>query len=165
MLKRWIESVLQNVVATVLIALVPAAGIAYLARVGSQWTTPLLLGALAATLSSLTGLFIRRQIALPVMRVMANKDNIEDLTRGWLNTFRVGVKNEPSPETFFRFVVTMEGGTRMLIGRPRGEFSDYLIIRHDMGPTPDEQTVIASLPPDVGSRLIYSIRLELVDCP
>ena len=143
MVKRWIESILQNVVATVLIALVPGAGIAYLARIGSQWTTPLLLGGLAAALSSLTAFLLRRQIGLPIKRETVSIENVEDLTRVWLNNFRVGIKNDPLPEASFRFLVTMDGGMQLIIGRPRNEFSDYLIVRHDIAPTPDEQDVIA----------------------
>jgi len=161
MVKRWLESILQNVVASVLIALVPAAGITYLAKVGSQWTSPLLLGAMAAALSSLTALLIRRQLVLPTKSVTASTHNIEGLSLAWLGNFRVGIKNEPTPEAFFRFVLTMDGGTQMLIGRPRNEFNNYLIIRHDVTPSETEQQTIASLPPGEGARLICSIRLEL----
>lgn len=162
MLKRWIESVLQNVVATVLIALVPAAGIAYLARVGSQWTSPLLLGGLAAALSSLTALLLRRQIGLPLRRVTADTNNIEGLVRLWLSNFRVAVKNDPQSDAYFRVIATMDSGTKMAVGRLRStEVSTYVILRSDITPTPEELQMIADLPGNEGVRLSLDIRLEL----
>jgi len=112
MLRRWTEAILQNIAATVLVALIPGAVTAYLTAMGCKWTSPLLLGIIAATLSSLTLLILRKQIGMPVNRVLANEDNIEGLVRQWLSNFRVGVKNEPNAEVYLKLTATMDSESR-----------------------------------------------------
>ncbi len=161
MLKRWTEAILQNVFAGVLMTLIPAAATAYLASTSSRWITPILLGLLAAALSALTLLLLRKQIGIPVKRVTPNLENIEGLVQSWLNNFRVSVKNDPVPEASFRVFATMDSGVAATIGRPRGDFGNYIIIRSDVTPTKEELEHLNSIGNDKANLLVLDINLEL----
>ena len=82
MVKRWIEAILQNVVAAALITLIPGALATYLTAIGTRWVTPLMLGLAAAAVSDLTLFVLRRQIGLPVKRLVPDENNIETFGRG-----------------------------------------------------------------------------------
>jgi hypothetical protein len=161
MFRRWIEGILQGALATVLLALLPLAAVTYLARIRSEWTAPILLGLSAGALVSVIFAAINATRRLPPQRVVPDLENVEVLVRLWLNNFRIGVKNDPIPETYFRVSATMDGGARMIVGRPRGEFNGYILIRSDITATPDEVRVMEALGEEKVNQILLEIKLEL----
>lgn len=135
--------------------------IAFLSKNASAWALPVFYGLIAFAVLSV-GMWALRSISkLPRPRVVTSVDNVEALVRTWLNNFRVGVKNDPVAEAFFRIIATMDNGTQLRVGRPRGDLSGYLIVRGDVALTADELRTIAALPQQELSRIIAEIRLEL----
>lgn len=161
MFRRWIEGTLQGVLATVLVALVPGAVVTYLAKIGSTWTEPILLGLGAAALVSIVAVSVNAIRRLPARRIIVDLENVESSVRLWLSNFRVSVKNDPVAEAHFRLAATMDSGTVMTVVRPRGEFSHYIIIRSDITPTPDELKAIDGFPEDEAERMFVEIKLQL----
>ena len=161
MLRRWIEAILQGLLVVVLVALLPGAAVTYLAHINSVWEWPVLQGLAAAALVSIVAVAIKAMMRLPPKRVIVDTNNVEPNVREWLNTFRVGVRNEPTPEAFFRVAATMDSRAVMSICRPRGEFSDYLIVRSDITPTEDEMRLLNAMTPREVARIVLTLRLEL----
>jgi hypothetical protein len=161
MLRRWIEGILQGMLATILLALVPAAIVTYLAKLQSIWAAPVLLGLCAWALTSIIIVAMNALRHLPPVRVLTNTDNVESNVRGWLHNFRYAIQNAPDPTAYFRFVVKTDAGVSLTIGRPKGEFKDYIIIRHDLIRTSDDDRILGSLSDEERLRLVVEIRLEL----
>ena len=133
--------------------------VTFLARYASPWTEPVLYG-LAAFAAVSVGILCLRQMGR-LSKARTTFQNVEAQVRTWLNNFRVAVQNDPSPEAYFRVIATMASGAKIIVGRPKGEFSDYIIFRSEITPTPQEQATIANLPDEEVERLLSEIRLEL----
>jgi hypothetical protein len=127
----FVRGIITNIVSAILVA---GAGvvITVLARNASLWTTPVLYGLSASALLSISILAFRAMVRIPRARTLPTIENIESLVRLWLDNFRLGVRNDPNPETFFRLIVTMDSGTKLVVGRPIGELSGYLIVRGEI---------------------------------
>jgi hypothetical protein len=158
--KWFVRGLVTNITSAILVA---GAGvlIGLLAKGASAWTSPVLYGLGGSALLSISLLVFSIMARLPRARRLPSTDNVESLVRLWLNNFRLAVKNDPNQEVFFRFVVTMDSGTKLLVGRPKGELSGYLIVRAEITPGPEEQRRIADLPPSESNRVLSEVRLEL----
>ncbi|HEY6768008.1 MAG TPA: DUF2299 family protein [Candidatus Sulfotelmatobacter sp.] len=161
MFRRWAEGTLQSVVGALIIALIPGAAVTYLSHIQSAWATPVLLGLAAAALATIIILSLDAIRRLPPRRVIPSTTNIESCVRDWLNNFQYSVKKSPQDNTYFRYLVTVDSGTKMLVGRTKGDFQDYVQIRADVVPGPSDLEQIASLGLSERAALIGNIRLEL----
>jgi hypothetical protein len=135
--------------------------VAYMAHDGSLWATPTLYGLGASTLlmiAVLCGKAIRR---LPAKRPIVDLDNIEQVVRQWLDNFHTGVKNDPAPETYFRYLVTMDSGTKILVGRSGQALSGYLLLQCELTLSAEDQATLGKLSPEDLNELVLAVRLEL----
>lgn len=161
MFRRWLEGTLQSILGTVVIALIPGAVVTYLSHIQSAWTTPVLLGLCATSLTAIIVLSVDAVRRLPPRRIIPSTTNIESCIRDWLNNFQCSVKRAPLENTYFRYLVAMDSGTKMLVGRTKGDFQDYIQIRADVSPGPDDIERISTLSELEKAALLTNIRLEL----
>ena len=159
MSKNWfVQGLITNMISW-LITVVGGVITAILIRRGSAWGTPLL-GGLAAFAFIGLGLMALKQLGR-LSEQRTNLRNVESHVRLWLDKFRVAVKNDPNEETYFRFIVTTPNNTKIIVGRPRNEFSSYLVLRAELTASEDEKKRINALPNDKAEELILAIRLEM----
>ena len=98
---------------------------------------------------------------LPPRRVIPNLKNIESCVRDWLNNFQCSVKKSPLETAYFRYLVTVDSGTKMFIGRTMGDLQNYIQLRSDMNPSPSDLEHFNSLSEIEKGVVVGSIRLEL----
>jgi hypothetical protein len=161
MWKRWTETTLINIVSVVIIALIPAGIMAHLLRIQSGWSGPLAGGVGVFAMAAIAILALDAMRRLPPKRVIPNLKNIESCVRDWLNNFQYSVKKSPNETTYFRYLVTVDSGTKLLIGRTKDEFQEYVQIRADMRPNTTDMESFNALSDLQKAVLIGSIRLEL----
>ena len=161
MLRRWAESIGQSLLFLVLIALVPSGVVTYLARIQSVWTYPVLTGLAAGAAFSVAILAILAIQRLPPKRVIPTFDNIENCVRTWLDHFHVGVKNDPDSGCYFRLFITADSSTKMFVGRPKGEYSDYVFCTADVVTTDEQRATLAEISEHDREHILLKIRLEL----
>ena len=135
--------------------------VTYLSHIQSVWTTPVLLGLCAAALTVFVVLAIDAIRRLPPRRVIPNLKNIESCVRDWLNNFQCSVKKSPLETAYFRYLVTVDSGTKMFIGRTMGDLQNYIQLRSDMNPSPSDLEHFNSLSEIEKGVVVGSIRLEL----
>lgn len=160
-MRNWfVQGLITNIVATILVA---GAGvvIAVIAKTATGWLAPVLYGLAGSALLSVIILALMGIARLPRARRTTNTENVESLVRLWLDNFRFGVRNDPVQEALFRLIVTTDGGTRIIVGRPRGDLSGYVIIRSEIVFGAEDQRIIAALPTEQVNRTMEEIRLEL----
>jgi hypothetical protein len=90
-----------------------------LARHASVWAVPALYGLAASTLVLISIVALKVVRSLPAKRPVIDLDNVEKEIRIWLDKFRTAVRNDPIPEAYFRFMVTMCVFRAMPISVPR----------------------------------------------
>jgi len=161
MFRRWAESIGQGLLVVVIVAFLPGWFVAYLARIQSTWTYPVLIGIAASALVSVGLLAILAIRRLPPKHLIPTVNNIENCVRTWLDHFHAGVKVSPDENCYFRVLATMDSGTSMLVGRLRGEYSEYVLVKADIKPTTEELATVQALSERDRQRIIVSIRLEL----
>jgi hypothetical protein len=162
MFRRWIEAIGQSVLATVLLALVPGAIVAWLVKIQSAWATPLLWGLAAALMMALIVVIVRANLRLPPKRLIPNTKNIADCLRTWLDNFNYGIKNSPDPAAHFCFLVTTESERKMLVARLKEDTnSEYVFIKAIIGPSPEEIASLNKLTDAQRARLLLVLKLEL----
>ncbi len=161
MFRRWTEGTIQSLLATLIVALIPGAAVTYLVKVGSVWAVPLMMGLGAAVLTAILVLALDAIRRLPPKRVVPTTSNIERVARDWLDNFNVAVQRSPNPLCHFRFMVTVDSGTKMMVGRLKETHQNYVVIRSAIAPTDDDLKQIESLAPDQKNILVGELRLEL----
>jgi hypothetical protein len=161
MFRRWAEGTLQSILAALIIALVPGTVVAYLVRIQSSWSGPILMGMCAVALGMFIVLALDAIRRLPPRRVIPNLKNIESCVREWLNNFQCAVKKSPVETAYFRYLVTVDSGTKMLIGRTKGDFQEYVQVRSDMAPNAEEMANFNKFSDMERAVVISNIKLEL----
>jgi hypothetical protein len=161
MFRRWAEGTLQGMLGAILLSLIPGAAVAYLAHIRSVWTMPVLLGLCAAAVTMVIVLAADAIRRLPPRRVIPSIKNIETCVRDWLNNFQCSVKKSPVDIAYFRYLVTVDSGTKMLIGRTKGDFQDYIQIRSDISPGTDDLKKLSELTDLERAVVLGNIRLDL----
>lgn len=144
-----------------MVVVVGGATTTLLARYLSNWATPALYGLAGSALLSVTIVALKAIARLPRRRPVTDLENIESEVHRWLDNFRVTVKNDPITEAYFRFIVTLDSGTKVVVGRPRGELSGYILVRGEVILGPEDQKMIAALSQDEVADLLLELRLEL----
>jgi hypothetical protein len=161
MFRQWVEGTLYAVLGAIIFALIPGTYIAYLVRIQSSWSGPILMGMCATALGIIIFLALDAIRRLPPRRVIPNIKNIEFCVRDWLNNFQYSVKKAPLETTYFRYLVTVDSGTKLLIGRPKGDLQDYLLIISEMSPTPSDMSLFNKLSDLEKAVIVGNLRLEL----
>jgi len=156
---EWGKSVGQGILTTIVLALIPGAVVTYLAHIQSVWTVPVLEGLAAALMSTAIVVAVRAWSHLPPSRVRPNPKNIESCVRSWLDNHRVSVKNDPSPETFFRLRITLNDKA-MTVFRMRDESKEYVQIVADLG-THGDNKILEDLNEDDIAQIMWDIKVEL----
>lgn len=154
MFRRWAEGTLQSILGALIISLIPGAVVAYLVRIQSGWSGPVFMGMCAMAVTMVIVLALDAIRRLPPRRVIPNINNIESCVRDWLNNFQCSVKKAPIESAYFRYLVTVDSGTKMLVGRVKGDFQDYVQIRADMSPNADDLEKFNTLVPMEQAALI-----------
>jgi len=155
----WGKSIGQGILATIIVALIPGAIVTYLAHIQSVWTVPVLEGLGAALMCAGIVIMVRAWGHLPPIRTRPNATNIESCIHSWLDNERVSVKNDPSPESYFRLRIILNEKT-MTIVRMRGEFEDYVQILADLG-THGDSKWLQQFNDDEIAQMIWDVKVEL----
>ena len=148
-------------VANLLYAAVVVAAVTYLSHIASVWTWPLIHGGLAGLLFLCILLAAKAIRNLPPSGDRITTDNIEQKVRHWLDRSNLTVQRAPQAETHFRFLISTDGGKKVVLGRLKNDWSDYLNFRADLGPTEDEIKTLASLSEDQKTDALLALKLEL----
>lgn len=159
--RDWGKSLGQNLLFAVLVALIPGAAVTWLAHVQSLWAVPALEGLGAMLLASGSFVAIRASRTLPPRRLMPNSENIESCIRLWLDSHKFSVKNDPSPESYFRLRIKLDSGVNLTVLRMKNEHPDYIQILCDMGIRGEDKKVLESFSEAEAEQIIFDIRLEL----
>jgi hypothetical protein len=88
-------------------------------------------------------------------------DNIEENLRKWLDRTNLTVKNDPTPHTYFRYVVTTDGGKKIILGQAKNESPDYLQFRAEISTSEEEKTELREFDQEEVTRLTLELQLEL----
>jgi hypothetical protein len=159
--QSFTEGVAEHLVAEGIIVSLAGGGlIAWLKRRASSWLTPICWG-ISGTAVILIGVGALRLIAIPFpdRTQLVTSDNVEALVVGWLDHFRLNVRNEPMEGSFFRRVVTMPNGNAIAISRTRVQ-DHYVLLDAGLRPTDDDQRMLAKLTPQGTAELVDEMRLE-----
>jgi hypothetical protein len=160
-LHRFAENLFHGILANAIYAIVFGVTMAIIARYAPAWSHPALFG-LAASLLGLCILLALRAIRnLPPTTETINSDNIEENVRTWLYNTNLTVKRDPTPETYFRFLVTTDGDKKIFVGRPKSDWSDYLVFRSDLVTSEKDRETLNAFSREEAVMLAYDIRLEL----
>ena len=135
-------------------------GVAYISYVASGWAVPVLKGFFASLMFAAIVASWRALHSLPSPADPTTVENIESRAMKWLHNLRLTVKNDPNPETYFRFAVTTDGGVVLYLGRPRDHLSGYLFIWANMKATPEEVSIVASLSEEEKLEGMLAVQLE-----
>lgn len=157
----WIKSIFQGVTANVVYALIPGGVVIYLSHLGSAWTVPLIQGGLTTLLVLAILLAAKAMRNLPPSRDRTTLHNIESKVRSWLDRSNLTVKNEPNSETYFRFIVTTDGGKKVILGRLKNEWSDYIQFRAEVSASDDECKTLESFSEEEKTKLMLILKLAL----
>ena len=114
------------------------AAMAWLFHEGYPWARPLFYGLVAACMSLITYFGFVLTKRLPKPRIVPTLNNIEHCVRIWLDNHKVTVKNDPYPDHYFRYRITLDSGCYLTILRSKSEFQDYVQIWCDLGIRSDE---------------------------
>jgi hypothetical protein len=143
-----------------ILGLIPAGVVAYLEHIKSVWAEPVLYGMGAGLMCSGIWVAIRAGAYLPPRSIRPNTKNIEACVRSWLDTHRVGIKNDPSPESYFRFRITFDSGKVMTVVRMRDQ-PDYVQILADMSLRGDDKKLLEQLNEEEIGQILWDVRVEL----
>ena len=137
------------------------AGMAWLFHEGYSWALPVFYGLVAACMALIAyfGFTLARRI--PRSRVQPSLKNIEACVRTWLDNHKVAVKNDPHPECYFRFVITLDGGCILVVLRSKLDYQEYVQILCDLGIRGDEQKLLEQFSPREKVQIIGDMKLEL----
>lgn len=159
--REWGKSIGQNALFTVLWALIPGGLVTYLAHVGSVWTIPALKGLGAAVMAVGIIFGTKAMSRLPPRRLMPSTENIESCVRTWLDNYRVAVKNNPKPEAFFYFFITLDSGDQLIVSRIKNDYPEYVHIVAHLAATEDERKIIDQFSEYEKNQLLLNMKLEL----
>lgn len=160
---KWHQRYAEGIVIGLLTAGVLAM-VAYLGHEASSWFVPLFYGVIAASvflIGCFCFLFLKR---LPLPKVIATPDNIEDLVRTWLDYHRMAVKSDPSDENHFRFRITLDSGKQMTVYRSKKEYEESVHIVADLGVRgkKDQAALMEPFTDAEKLRVILDLQLEFV---
>ena len=158
--QTWIQRYREGIIIG-LIASAAWGGVTFLAHIESVWTKPILLGACAATLVLLMTASLKVLTRLPARRLVPSTRNIESCVRQWLDNYKIAVKNDPSPESFFRLRITLDAGHQMTILRFRQEYSDYIQILCDLGIRGDNKKLLEQFTEKEIQQILFEMKMEL----
>jgi len=162
MVRKWIESILQGILASIIFAIIPGGFVVYLAHVKSEWAIPILMGLGATAMCSVSLIGISGFRRLPPKKEVTTVETVERQIRAWLNNFRYAVQNDPNPFAFFWLIITTSAGVRMSVGRLKEDmFRDYIVVRTDITATPEEAAFLAGLSSQELGRILLELKIEL----
>jgi hypothetical protein len=155
----WKQRYAEPVV-TGLIVCAVWAFIGYLALVASPWLKPILYGMVAAGVALLCGIAIIVLRRIPRPRIVPSEKNIESCIRSWLDNHRIGVKNDPSPESHFRLRITLDSGKLLTVVRMRDQ-PDYVQILADLGVRGEDKKLLEQFNEEEIEQIFWDTRVEL----
>ena len=91
--------------------------VAYMAHSGSLWAAPTIYGLAASALLMIAVVCVKVVGRPPAKRPVVDSGSIEQVLRSWLDNFRAGVKNDPGPDVYFRYIVTVDSGAKIVVAR------------------------------------------------
>lgn len=108
-----------------------AAGVAvtYLKHDGSTWVSPLLLGSITWLISMSVFMLVRLFRYIPRRQYRVTEKTIQPLMRDWLDGMGLKVQSVTEAATYFKFIVSTDGGKVITISRDRDYASDSLTFR------------------------------------
>jgi hypothetical protein len=156
-----VPGIIENLLAEGLIAALSiGAVVTWLNKIKSAWLVPLCWG-LGAFVVVLVGVGALRVIATPVTGLdITTFSNIEDRVRTWVDNFNLSEQNEPIESAFFRRLITMPNGNRIIISRPR-DLDKYVLLQTVLTPGAGEQVMWKKLTPKQLSKVTSDVKIEL----
>jgi hypothetical protein len=97
----------------------------------------------------------------PHTKIIPSSKNIESCVRTWLDNQKIAVKNDPYPEGYFRFRITLDGGSTLTVLRSRSEQPDYVHITCDLGTRGDDLNLLRQFTDDEMTEMLLDIKREL----
>jgi hypothetical protein len=148
-------------VEVLIVFLIPAGFLTYLEHVKSVWAAPALDGLGAGLMAVAIWAAIRGISQLPLKRIRPNSDNIESCVRDWLDSYKVSVKNDSSPESYFRLRITLDAGHLMTVVRMKDGYSEYVQILCDLGIRGENKKLIEQFTEEEINETLLELKLEL----
>ena len=133
----------------------------YLAQAASPFLMPFLLGIAAFCAVVVAGAAVVFLSRLPERRKIPGKKNIESCVRMWLDNHSIAVKNDPSPESYFRFRITLDDGKLLTVLRMRDQSEDYVQILADLGVRGDDKKLLEEFSEDEIGQILWDVKVEL----
>jgi hypothetical protein len=142
------------------IGVVVGAIVAYLKHEGSIWVSPLLFGMVAWFLTMGIWVVARVFRNVPRRQIRITEDNIQSMLRGWLDDLGLKVQSLNETGSYFKFIVTTDGGKVITISRDKDYWPEYLTYRA-LYKEGEENKVFASFSPEEKAEARLAIQLEL----
>jgi hypothetical protein len=158
---RWFSEKFAEWAITGILGIVGAAVLTFLKLHQSVWATPLLYGVAGAFMVWICGGVFIAVSRIPRFRTQVTVNNVEDRVRKWLDGAGASVKNDLTPDAFFRLTAQLQGGGRIIVGRPRAGLTEHVVFRAEIitpNNAPKELTDASKSDQD---RLLDLIKLEL----
>ena len=154
------QGVVGNALYTVCV-LIFGGAVTYLSYNVPGWGTALLRGFWAALAAILVTLAWRIMQVVPARRQPITTENIEEKIKEWLYKHNLTIKNDPTESSYFRLLVTTEGGCKVFISRNKKVDSASLIFHGELHATDAEITIAETFTDEEKLTFLLDLRLEL----
>ena len=158
--QKWHQRYAEGIVIGVLTACILTL-IGYLNHISSTWFWPFFYGLIASSLFLIVCFVFLLLKRVPRRQVIPSSKNIESCVRTWLDNHKVAVKNDPYPEGYFRFRVTLDGGVILTILRSRSDYPEYVQISCDLGIRGENIKLLEQFTEDEKTEILFDIKREL----
>lgn len=156
-IKRYSEGIVIGFLATAVWA-----GIAYLIHEGYSWGPPLFYGLVAASVMVIAYFGFTLTKRIPKQKIVPSLDNIEECIRIWLDNHKVTVKNDPHPDCYFRYRITLDSGCYLTVLRSKSEYTKYVQIYCDLGiKTEQDKKVLEQFSEKEKAQIMFDVKVEL----
>jgi hypothetical protein len=142
-------------------AIIFGVSMSVIARYAPAWAYPALVGLFGCLLGLGILLALKAIRNLPPTPEIVTTENVEEHVRTWLYNTNLTVKRDPIPEAYFRFLVTTDGQRKIFVGRPKGDWTDYLIFRVEIITTEADRKALETFSHEELIIFAYDLRLEL----
>jgi len=126
------------------------------------WVAPILCGLAGGALVAVILLTFTAWRALPAYKPLPiTPENVEEHVREWADTFRLGSKKLPLPNTHFGFEIILSNGVPIAVVRQKGSTDKYLFIIGRLDLAPPHKALMEKLPENERERIAREVFYEL----
>jgi hypothetical protein len=158
---KWTGSITHNVVGGIVTSAILFIAGTLWARLAPTWRVPSLYGLSFGVGGLLIFYLVASLRRMAPIVELTTPDNIEEKVRVWLDRTNLTMKKDPTPKTYFRYIVTTDAGRKIILGRVIDESPDYLQFRAEITTTEAEKTELREFGQNETTRLNLELQLEL----